>query len=78
MKYVYKGPTFSFISMWDTVGLLDVQQQYSNNNSFLLTRFGLHRPNSREKEVKLVLELQLFYRPMRSPFIWSAGLVYRL
>ena len=56
MKYVYKGPTFSFISMWDTVGLLDVQ--YSNNNSFLLTRFGLHRPNSREKEVKLVLELQ--------------------
>jgi len=40
MKYVYKGPTFSFISMWDTVGLLDVQQQYSNINSFLLTRFG--------------------------------------
>ena len=57
MKYVYKGPTFIFISMWNTVGLLDVQQ-YSNNNSFLLTRFGLHRPNSREKEVKLVLELQ--------------------
>jgi len=51
---------------WCTTTVLQWQQ-------YLLTRFGLHRPNSRENEVKLVLELHWFYRPMRSPFIWSAG-----
>ena len=48
MKYVYKGPTFSFISMWDTVGLLDVEQ-YSYINSFFINTIRL-TPSKQQRE----------------------------
>jgi hypothetical protein len=42
--------------VWDTVGLHDIQLQYSNDNSIYSQQFGCTL-SKKQKEVKLVLEL---------------------
>ena len=58
---------------WCTTTVLQWQQ-------YLLTaiRFMLSKKQKERREAGTGTELDWFYSPMRSPFIWSAELVYRL
>jgi hypothetical protein len=64
---------FFFIGVTN-VGYRRVEWKYNNiipTITVFIQRSWLYTEN----DVKLVLVLNWFYRPMRSPFIWSAGLV---